>query len=63
MRAKRKRVLYIFFLLITVMMFFRSLQVYMAQREDALEYARQHHRAIPQAVPSHNPADATVLHA
>lgn len=46
MRAKRKRMLYIFFLLITVLMFFRSWEAYIAPSSESADYAHKHHHGI-----------------
>ncbi len=45
MRARRKKFLYIVFLLITVLMFLHSWKTYINPTEDDLtEYAKKHHK-------------------
>jgi hypothetical protein len=44
MRTKRKKVLYVMFLLITVLMFLHSWRVYVNPPEKTSDYVKKHHK-------------------
>lgn len=64
MRAKRKRMLYIFFLLITVLLFFRSWETYETPDGNSSDdYAHKHHHGIHHKHKiKHHVSGHTVLH-
>jgi hypothetical protein len=62
MRAKKKKALYVLFLLITVLMFLHSWKSYVSPQDQSADYAHKHHDKPHHTVQHHAKVHASTGH-